>query len=336
MESLQRYLARDPVQHIGVNVRDMAESKKFYSEVLGGEFITEIDGITGSEWNTILNGSALSDGKKVPDLASGHALHVAFYSFGNMAVELLRYYDVATGQTFDGPVVGANEQGPAGMHICFNLDFNADSTEFIAALKEKCKGMPKVSINTPEIFNLPKSGGPMDGWCIAFMSGPNEERIEFVQLAEDSNATKTFSEAAVRFRATHQKAKQEAGAAEGTKEAQGKEPKGEQPVEHVVLMVLKNTASEEELAKATEQVMALETAPGVLSFSFGPTTTPERSGPYTHCLVSRHANVAAAKAYQVHEAHVRVRDEVLGPLIDRTAPLPVLAVDIPANTNGTL
>lgn len=45
------------------------------------------------------------------------------------------------GETFPGPVVGANEQGPAGMHICFNLAPNVDSKEFIIKLKEQCKGM---------------------------------------------------------------------------------------------------------------------------------------------------------------------------------------------------
>ena len=255
MDSLKRFLAKDPIQHIGVNVRDMGESKRFYSEVLGGEFITEIDGITGSEWNTILNGTALTAGKKVPDLGAGDALHVAFYSFGNMAVELLRYYSVESGETFDGPVVGANEQGPAGMHICFNLDADLDSTEFIKQLTEKCKGMEKVSVNTPDIFNLPRSGGPMDGWCIAFMSGPNEERIEFVQLEEDSNATKTFSAAAQRFRESHNAEKEKAQVGKGAvKEEQ------DQPVEHVVLMILKSSISQEELDKVTNEVMTLQVA----------------------------------------------------------------------------
>jgi catechol 2,3-dioxygenase-like lactoylglutathione lyase family enzyme len=117
--SLRRFFSTAPVQHVGVNVEDMAASKRFYAEVLGAEFVAEAAGITGANWNVVLNGTALADGKKVPDLASGDALDVAFYSFGNTAVELLRYYNVATGETFPGPLVAANEQGPAGMHLCF-------------------------------------------------------------------------------------------------------------------------------------------------------------------------------------------------------------------------
>ena len=197
--SLRHFFGTAPVQHVGVNVSDMEESKKFYSEVLGGEFVAEIDGITGANWNTVLNGTALADGKSVPDLAEGDALHVAFYSFGNTAIELLRYYKVATGETCPGPAIPANEQGPAGMHTCFNLAPDVDAAEFLAALKEKCKGMKNVSINQPDLFRLPKGGAPLDGWCLAFMSGPSGERIEFVQLEHDCNATKTFAAAARKY-----------------------------------------------------------------------------------------------------------------------------------------
>ena len=139
--SLKRFLARDPVQHIGVNVLDMAASKKFYAEVLGAEFVAEIDGITSDPWNEVLNGTALADGRKVPNLAGGDALHVAFYSLGNMAIELLRYYNVATGETFPGPLVGANEQGPAGMHICFNLAPDVDAADLFELLRARCADM---------------------------------------------------------------------------------------------------------------------------------------------------------------------------------------------------
>ena len=63
--SLKRFLAPEPIQHIGVNVNDMDESKRFYSNVLGGEFVSEIDGIVGDEWTTVLNGTALTEGSAV-------------------------------------------------------------------------------------------------------------------------------------------------------------------------------------------------------------------------------------------------------------------------------
>lgn len=176
----------------------MAMSKRFYSEILGGTFVAEIDGIVGEEWTTILNGDALAKGKNAPDLKNGDALHVCFYSFGNTAVELLRYYNVASGETFKATSVGAMEQGVAGMHICFNLADGADPKEFISALTEASVDMPNVSINKPDLFHLGPDGD-LGGWSLAFMSGPNGERIEFVQVPPGCNAAKTFAAASVQF-----------------------------------------------------------------------------------------------------------------------------------------
>ena len=85
--SLRKYLSHDAVQHVGINVDNMEISKNFYGDILGGIFIAEIKGITGEEWTTILNGNVVT----APQLGQGDALDVCFYSFGNTAVELLRY-----------------------------------------------------------------------------------------------------------------------------------------------------------------------------------------------------------------------------------------------------
>ena len=47
--SLRNYLATDAIQRVGVNVRDMDISKKFYGEILGGVFIAQLTGIKGKE-----------------------------------------------------------------------------------------------------------------------------------------------------------------------------------------------------------------------------------------------------------------------------------------------
>jgi catechol 2,3-dioxygenase-like lactoylglutathione lyase family enzyme len=310
VSTLKHFLAREPVQHIGINVQDMEESKKFYSEVLGGTFIVEADGITSDPWNEILNGTAVAEGKKVPNLNAGDALHVAFYSFGNMAVELLRYYNVETGETFPGPVVGANEQGPAGMHICFNLAPNVDSKEFIIKLKEQCKGMANVSVNMPDLFHLPTNGGPMDGWCLAFMSGPSNERIEFLQLPDDSNAMMKFQASHGIFNATH------APGAPILTAAQMAEPM----VEHIVLMSVRENLSKERLALMKKAVLSLKDIPGTVSITFGPSTNPERGRGYTHGVVVRHINKAAAAAYQISPLHVKVRDVELVPYLNPEHP----------------
>ena len=56
-----------------------------------------------------------------PQLRKCDALDVCFVSFGNIAIELLRYYNKDIGLTQQAPVVLANEQGVAGMHTFFNL-----------------------------------------------------------------------------------------------------------------------------------------------------------------------------------------------------------------------
>jgi hypothetical protein len=55
--SLRKFLNPNGVQHVGVNVDDMALSREFYCDILGGIFISEINGISGEEWTSILNGA---------------------------------------------------------------------------------------------------------------------------------------------------------------------------------------------------------------------------------------------------------------------------------------
>lgn len=184
---------------MGVNVYDMEISKRFYGDILGGIFIAEITGITGEEWTTILNGTE----KTAPQLGSGDALDVCFYSFGNSAVELLRYYELETGKTHEvNPCSDANKQGVAGKHISFNLAGEIDTKEFLDQLSEATKDMQYVSLNKDDLHQLGPDG-PLGGWNCFFMSGPNGERIEFNQIPKGKcNADANFTAAAERFRAS--------------------------------------------------------------------------------------------------------------------------------------
>lgn len=195
--SLRNYLAADAIQHVGVNVNNMEISKKFYGEILGGVFIAQITGIKGQEWTSILN----ADSKTAPQLGIGDALDVCFYSFGNTAVELLRYYDAETGLTHDQNIsVKANDQGVAGKHISFNLAFDICAKEFLEKLRHSTKDMPLVSLNKSDLHQL-GAEGPLGGWNCFFMSGPNGERIEFNQIPKGRCiADANFTEAAKQFR----------------------------------------------------------------------------------------------------------------------------------------
>jgi len=70
--SLRKFLNSNGVQHVGVNVDDMSLSSEFYCDILGGIFISEINGISGEEWTSILNGVE----KNAPQLGKGDALDV--------------------------------------------------------------------------------------------------------------------------------------------------------------------------------------------------------------------------------------------------------------------
>ena len=195
--SLRKYLSHDAVQHVGINVDNMEISKNFYGDILGGIFIAEIKGITGEEWTTILNGNVVT----APQLGRGDALDVCFYSFGNTAVELLRYYNKETGKTHDAhPCTEANEQGVGGKHVSFNLADDIDSKEFFSKLIEETKDMKYVLLNKPDLHQLGPDGD-LGGWNCFFMSGPNGERVEFNQIPKGKcKADINFAAAAEKFR----------------------------------------------------------------------------------------------------------------------------------------
>lgn len=195
--SLRNYLADEAIQHVGVNVDDMEISKKFYGDILGGVFIAEICGIVGEEWTSILNANT----ETAPQLGCGDALDVCFYSFGNSAVELLRYYNSETGKTHNENLsIEANKQGIAGKHISFNLAENINTKEFFDKLRDATKNMPLVSLNKTDVHHLGPDG-ELGGWNCFFMSGPNGERIEFNQIPKGlCNADANFTKSAVQFR----------------------------------------------------------------------------------------------------------------------------------------
>ena len=111
--------------------------------------------------------------KTAPQLGISDALDVCFYSFGNTAVELLRFYNVETGLTHDQNVcIEANNQGVAWKHISFNLAPDIHAKEFFEKLRDSMKDMPLVSLTKSDLHQLgPKS--VLGGWncfpCLALI-----------------------------------------------------------------------------------------------------------------------------------------------------------------------
>jgi len=92
-------------------------------------------------------------------------------------------------------------------------------------------------------------------------------------------------------------------------------------VEHIILIKAIRPFSEAEIAVC----QTLKQIPGVLSVSCGPNYTARGQG-YNYGIVVRFVSKMAEAAYQSHPVHVRIRDEVLKPLL-APEPAPVLAID---------
>ena len=104
-----------------------------------------------------------------------------------------------------------------------------------------------------------------------------------------------------------------------------------QMVEHFVLFSLKDDLTDAQKTELKEAIYSLRTLPGCSRLTFGEDHILTRGKGYTHALMSRHTSREAAKSYQVHPEHVRVRDEIIVPLIKREGGKPViLSVDFDA------
>ncbi len=103
-------------------------------------------------------------------------------------------------------------------------------------------------------------------------------------------------------------------------------------VEHFVLFTLKEDVTDAQYAELERAIYGLSGLPGCTRLTFGRDHVLTRGRGYTHALMTRHASRAAAAAYQLDPEHVRVRDAVIAPLLQRDgAGKPVLlSVDFEA------
>ncbi|GMI09433.1 hypothetical protein TrVE_jg8813 [Triparma verrucosa] len=88
-------------------------------------------------------------------------------------------------------------------------------------------------------------------------------------------------------------------------------------VEHFVLFTFKENLSPSDSSHLTKSLYSLSSIPGCTRLTFGCDHILLRSKGYTHACMTRHVSKEAAKAYQIHPEHVRVRDEVIVPLLKR-------------------
>ena len=96
-------------------------------------------------------------------------------------------------------------------------------------------------------------------------------------------------------------------------------------VEHIVLLKTSRPFNQDEIRSIGAAIMSI---PGVLSISVGNNYTT-RGLEYTSGIVVRLKDKDTEKAYQMHPEHIRVRDELIKPVLRKgtdTTP-PVIAMD---------
>jgi len=99
-------------------------------------------------------------------------------------------------------------------------------------------------------------------------------------------------------------------------------------VEHVVIFCI-NDADASSLENLHNELYSLSSLPSVSRLVFGKDHILTRAKGYTHGLVTSHSSKEAAAAYQSHPEHIRVRDKVLLPLVDKS--IGVLSMDFEAS-----
>ena len=223
-KSIASSLKFNAIQHVGITVKDMKKSLEFYTEVLGGELVTNELGLKGDAMhNCLLQVDELYASSKnktldeagIPDLRSGkQELDVYFVSFGNVCVELLEYRTGSENFTkeyeFHSPSFIGN------MHLSFYLGDDVDVDKFVQNLEEECRKreIPNVKCNricrvnseeervkagveSSETNSFKIDGGHFAGWTLFYVKGPNGEQLEFNQVTK--SAKKEFEDGALRY-----------------------------------------------------------------------------------------------------------------------------------------
>jgi len=218
------------VNHIGITVDDMEKSLEFYTEVLGGMLIVQGAGFDGDEMhNTLLQKEeldAIELGVEdpstigVPNLRDGKEnLDVAFIQLENVVIELLRYRDASSDQTFNARNPHSSPAFVNSMHLSFNFPEDMDIDQFMKDLEDECqrRGIKNVrcnritriyseterqkvdlQYNSSKLADTPEASvGDFDGWTLVYVKGPNGEQLEFNQVTRKAkemfdNAKKEF------------------------------------------------------------------------------------------------------------------------------------------------
>jgi hypothetical protein len=92
------------------------------------------------------------------------------------------------------------------------------------------------------------------------------------------------------------------------------------PVEHVVIVWLKDSGNVEQRAKILDESIVLQSIPGVVSIKSGQVIASERSivdSSFDVALIVSFSDRAALDAYLVHPVHVQLVEETLKPLVAR-------------------
>jgi catechol 2,3-dioxygenase-like lactoylglutathione lyase family enzyme len=150
------------INHIGVPVRNLADTVAWYREMFEIEPTFYLRGVTGPEVAETVQ-------------VEGAVIDCAFFVVGNVCLEFLEYTE-PEGRDFDlrNCDVGA-------VHVCFEVDDVNAMYEQLLAKGVVFSSPPRVAV-----------GGPLDGIRLAYFRDHQGLQLEFFQVPEGSLVRATY------------------------------------------------------------------------------------------------------------------------------------------------
>jgi catechol 2,3-dioxygenase-like lactoylglutathione lyase family enzyme len=194
---------------VGVVVKDLALSKKFYIDVLGGVLTNSTPHVLeGAQLQQLEYGfeqaGQVPGASTLPDHVNSHRQEIVSIAVGNLIVELIHITDKITGNTFiQDEAYGSGPATLGSAHFALQINPDIDTKVMVADMLANCvaHGIP-CSVNkwhSPDMNEESAYAFPLtypekqtytpwwgDGWSLIYFIGPSGEVIELNQVPLNS------------------------------------------------------------------------------------------------------------------------------------------------------
>jgi catechol 2,3-dioxygenase-like lactoylglutathione lyase family enzyme len=188
--------------HVGITTSELATSRIFYVDVLGGTHVDGLDGLNlqgNGDFNVLFQKEVLEaretnaslDDVKVPDIRPGGivGLNLNFILFDNLVVELLQYREIARPLVYDAHYKYKSVAYINTMTLSFWVKDGVDLEDFIKRLESAAKDKSvNIQVNRLSTGSTTTSTVSFDmspnfeGMTVAHVIGPSGELIEFIKI----------------------------------------------------------------------------------------------------------------------------------------------------------